>query len=199
MRKLGVVSSVLIAAFTASLAHASTWEFGLKAGAAFPMGDLGDFVSTGFSGGVFADYMMSPQMGFGADIAGDFFSGSDFPDPVLVGVSHDVKFDVLQYGVHGIYNFSYESGKMSPFILYGLAMYNGKTKVDDLNIDDSSTKFGLNGGLGVNFGGSETMKFGVEGEYHYIFLDKEKDFSSSASYIRVLARLTFLTAGTTTH
>src|SRR5262245_30020520 len=105
MRKLGVVSIVLIAAFTASLAHAGNWEFGLKAGAAFPMGDLSDFVNTGFSGGVFADYMMSPQVGFGADIAGDFFSGSDFPDPILPGVSHDVSFDVLQYGVHGIYNF----------------------------------------------------------------------------------------------
>jgi hypothetical protein len=195
MRKLGVLSSVLALVLTASLAHAGSFSFGVKGGAAIPTGDLGDVVNAAPFGGVYADYWMTPEMAFGADIAGDFFKGDAF-SPSFPGETFDLKFSVIQFGVHGMYAFPTASS-MAPFFQYGVGLYNGSTKVDELNVDDSSTKFGLNGGLGLNFYGSETMKFGVGAEYHYIFLDKDKDFASSASYIRVLARLTFLTSSYT--
>jgi len=197
MRKLNVLSGVLlIMALTASFAHAGTFTFGLKGGAAIPMGDLGDLVDPAPSGGVYADYWVSPTMAFGADIAGDFFKG-EVQDPFVPTTTYDLTFSIIQFGVHGMYAFPMEGSAISPFIQYGVAMYNGATKVEDLDIDDSSTKFGFNGGLGVNFGSSPSMKFGVGAEYHYIMLDEEEDFSSSATYLRILARLTFGTTATT--
>jgi opacity protein-like surface antigen len=199
MRKLSMVMSVLAVALSASLAHAGTYSFGLKGGVAIPTGDLGDAFNAAPAGGVFADYWMSPQMGFGADIAGDFFKNSDFPDPnPLVLTTHDETFDVIQFGVHGMYGFGAQGASLSPFIQYGIAMYNLKSEVKDFNAKDTSTKFGFNGGLGLNFGGSETMKIGVGAEYHYITTEKDPSTgSSSATYFRLLARLTFLTAATT--
>jgi hypothetical protein len=134
---------------------------------------------------------------FGADIAGDFFTGQ-VDNPLPPPTEFDFKFSVLQFGLHGVYAFPMEGSSIHPWIQYGAAMYNGKTEVEDAvpPIDDSSTKFGFNGGIGADFGGGSTMKFGVGAEYHYIMLDEGEDFSSSATYFRVLARLSFMTTGT---
>ena len=85
-------------------------------------------------------------------------------------VTSSPHFRVLDATADAVFNF----GTQSPaqfYVLGGVGVYNFKVTGNDNNFDFSSgstTKFGLNGGVGVKFTAGPVAPF-VEARYHYVF------------------------------
>ena len=105
MRSMFVIAaSAALLSLAAPSAHANEMSFGLKAGASIPMGDFKDAVGTGFLGGVYGDYGVTPQVAVGVDIVGNFYGeSSDLKDAFAAAGLPDPKasITVIQFGVHG--------------------------------------------------------------------------------------------------
>src|SRR2546423_13463564 len=95
---------------------------------------------------------------------------------------------------------------MSPWLTVGTGLYHISSKITDAgpaNSTDSVNKWGLHGGVGLDWKAGETMKFGVHGVYHYVTDAFESTNASGgtdkkgASYVTAGINLTFMTSGVT--
>jgi opacity protein-like surface antigen len=103
---------------------------------------------------------------------------------------------LLDATADAVFNF----GTKSPaqlYVLGGVGVYNFKITGDFNNLDFSSgstTKFGLNGGVGVKFKAGPIAPF-VEARYHYVFsgdyLTNTNGGSSKFQMIPISVGLTF--------
>lgn len=194
MKTMLLVSALVM---SASAANAANMTFGVGGGVSMPMGDFADFAKLGFNGGVYGDYWIKDNYAFGVDITGNFFSGKQdlvdaltstaFPDP-------SVKATLIGFGVHGLWNVPMQDSPVSPWITYGAGLYNISTKVEDAgvlaNFDNSESKFGFNGGAGLNFKGSASMTPGINVKYHYVMTDNK-----ATNYLTAGVQVTFKTSG----
>ena len=196
MRMMKAVLLVTALVVSASAAKAAgTMTFGLGGGVTLPLSDLKVNTKLGFNGGVYGDYWLKDDYAFGVDIAGNFLSGSDdfktiyattaYPDPKL-------KFTIINFGVHGKWVPPMKDSPVSPWITYGVGMYNSKAKFTGVAVgtDKSTNKFGFNGGVGLDFKGNASMKPGVDAKYHYVMTDNK-----ATSYITAGVHVTFSTTG----
>src|SRR5215213_200834 len=90
-------------------------------------------------------------------------------------------FDVKQRWISGTANLVYrfkragsEASRFNPYVIGGGGVYNSKGIGDDAALfgNDSSTDFGLNAGLGVNYTVSRIVLY-LEGRYHTVFTDAD--------------------------
>lgn len=198
MRKVVSISALLLA-LTASLAAAEQGEFllGGTAGMGVPTGDFGDAADPGFAGGVFGDYMVTPNLAIGVDAIFHSFGGSDdlvaALDFLSGGLIDDASFQVLQFTGHGRWIFTPEQQVM-PYLTAGGGIYNLTAKVEGPggDADDSESKAGMFGGAGLDFKVNPMFRVGVEGAYHTIFTDTE-----NTQVISVLGRVSFSFASQT--
>ena len=168
-------------------------QFGVMGGVTFPIGDVSNAVKTGWNAGALLNFgfMNSPvglrvdgswnQMNY-KDIAGQDFSGVHLR---LLDATADAVFNV---------------GTRSPtqfYVLGGVGVYNFKNTGSNNNFDFSSgstTKFGLNGGVGVKFTAGPLAPF-VEARYHYVFsgdsFNNNGSGSSAFQMIPISVGLTF--------
>lgn len=198
MKLMKVMLLAAVVLTSASAAYASgTMTFGVGGGVTSPLGDFSKVTKLGFNGGVYGDYWLKPNYAFGVDITGNFLSAKDdfknalkstqYPDPSF-------KETVISFGVHGKWVASMKDASVSPWLTYGVAMYNAKAKITDagpfLNGDNSVNKFGFNGGGGLDFKGNASMKPGVDVKYNYIMTDNK-----ATSYLTAGVHVTFSTNG----
>ena len=195
MRAVLLAATLLVCASGA--ASAGTMTFGLGGGVTKPIGDFADFAKLGFNGGVYGDYWLKDNYAFGVDLTGNFLKGkSDFVDALTSTTYPDpsVKATLISFGAHGKWAPPMEDASVSPWITYGVALYNISTKIEDAgpsaNIDNSDSKFGFNGGGGLDFKGNDSMKPGVDVKYHYVMTDDK-----ATSYITAGVHVTFSTTG----
>lgn len=129
-------------------------NFGVAAGASFPTGNFGDFYDTGFN--VMGTLGMQPAslpVGLRFDAAYNSFDSNGPTMKVISGTANAVLTTSNMSGV-------------KPYVIGGVGIYNAKA---DGNGD---TKFGLNGGGGVEFALSGFNTF-VEARFHSVFTDGE--------------------------
>ena len=90
-------------------------------------------------------------------------------------------FDVKQRWIYGTANLVYrfkragsDASRFNPYVLGGGGVYNSKGIGNDADLfgDDSSTDFGLNAGLGLNYTVSRIVLY-LEGRYHTVFTDAD--------------------------
>jgi hypothetical protein len=90
-------------------------------------------------------------------------------------------FDVKQRWIYGTANLVYrfkragsEASRFNPYVIGGGGVYNSKGIGNDADLfgDDSSTDFGLNAGLGLNYTVSRIVLY-LEGRYHTVFTDAD--------------------------
>ncbi|MEP6689953.1 MAG: outer membrane beta-barrel protein [Gemmatimonadaceae bacterium] len=163
----------------------SMLHFGLFAGATFPTGALGDQAGTGFNVGGLVTYQ-SPDwpVSFRGDVAYHGFSGKNNS---LAGTTVNYKPKIINGTANAVYMFSHDPAQsMHPYIIGGLGIYNLRassscsgTYCTDGTTDSggSSTKFGVNGGGGVEFPLSGFAAF-VEARYHHVFSAYDSNGSS---------------------
>jgi hypothetical protein len=90
-------------------------------------------------------------------------------------------FDVKQRWIYGTANLVYrfkragsEASRFNPYVIGGGGVYNSKGIGNDADLfgDDSSTDFGLNAGLGLNYTVSRIVLY-LEGRYHTVFTEAD--------------------------
>jgi opacity protein-like surface antigen len=199
-RKTAVLVSALAMILAASTVHAAAGEFliNLNGGIASPLSDYKDAAKLGFMGGVGFDYMATENFAVGAD--GSFISNKGSEDfeaalTTLAGTPVTAKFTLLQGSAHAKYLFPMADGSsISPYVIGGLGIYNVKAKLESSNTtyngDDSSSKFGLRGGLGLMYKTSEKVGIGVEGTFHWINTKDDATGATATQFIGVQAGVT---------
>lgn len=159
------VLSLACLAFAAGVSRAETNWVGINAGAALPMGDFGDFASTGFDAGATGTWMFAPTWGVGVDVAYYMWGAKDEPAGV------DASANAIQASGHFLYMFPSE-GNVKPWLKAGAGIYNIGAKVEGagptFDFDDSEANFGFNIGGGVNLKSSDTMSYGIGLAYHTV-------------------------------
>lgn len=198
MRKVLAIS-VLLLSFTAAVAVADQGEFllGGAAGVGIPTGDFGDLADPGFSGGVFGDYMVMPNLALGVDVMFHTPGGSsdyiDALDLLSGGLINDASFQLLQFTGHGRWVITPDQQVM-PYVVAGGGIYSIKAKVDGPggSEDATDTNGGIFGGAGVDFKVSPMFRVGVEGAWHDVFTS-----GTSSQLFTVLGRVSFTFASQT--
>jgi opacity protein-like surface antigen len=154
-RMLRGVAIGLAVAMSAQAAQAqSNLSLGLGGGATVPTGSMADFSKTGWNATLSARLKpaVSP-IGFQLDASYNRF-GFD-------GVDGNTR--ILSTTANAL--FALPGAVAHPYLIGGLGMYNMKATVGDAS--GSDTKFGFNGGLGVDVGVGPA-KFYAEGRLHAI-------------------------------
>ena len=139
-------------------------QFGVMGGVSLPTSDFNDFLKSGWNAGALLNFGFSNSpVALRVDGSWNQFNFKD----VTTGSPH---FRVLDATADAVFSF----GTKSPaqfYLLGGAGVYNMKSTNNDNNLDFSSgstTKFGLNGGVGVKFTAGPVAPF-VEARYHYVF------------------------------
>ncbi len=196
MKKFGIAVVLLCLFAVPALAAPGEMTFGLNGGAAIATGDFGKGFSTGFTGGVFGDYMFTDMVGAGVDLSYNRWKAKDV----------DVNFTELQFGGHIKLVPAMKDMPVAPYLQVGAGAYNGKT---DVSGAESKTKFGYNIGIGADYKVTPQVGVGLFGTWHAItdaFESTTVDLSTgatttekkSANYIAIGLKVTFMTTPTTT-
>ena len=188
-RKSAVLAFAAAAMLVAPMAFAApgNWNFGLAGGAYVPMGDFGKVTSTGFSGGVWADYSITTPFAIGPDITYNRDGAKGLPS----GDSGNMS--IMNYGVHGRWMFPTQDSPLNPYVNFGVGMYSLRAEVSSggVSVSASDNKFGINGGAGLNVWSTPSMTLGLAGSYHDVFTE-----GASTSYFNVGLNVSFTTIGT---
>jgi|SwirhisoilCB3_FD_contig_91_1099681_length_657_multi_2_in_0_out_0_1 hypothetical protein len=138
-------------------------QFGVMGGVTFPIGsNLTNTFKTGWNAGALLNFgFVNSPVGLRIDGSWNQFNRKD---------TNDSHLRLLDATADAVFNF----GTKSPaqwYVLGGVGVYNFKITGDFNNLDFSSgstTKFGLNGGVGVKFKAGPVAPF-LEARYHYVF------------------------------
>jgi opacity protein-like surface antigen len=188
MKKSIVMMSMAMAlSAPAAFAAQGEWLGGGHAGIHVPSGDYGDFAGTGWVGGVSIEYMLTEMFGLGAVLD---YNGTKAKDEYAESIgADDVNVTLFRYGAQGRLLFN-TGGPAVPYAVGGLGMYNSKFEVDGGpgdGIDDSSTDFGVNGGLGFMYRpATSAVGFGIQGDVHNVFTEDE-----STMFFNVVGKVVF--------
>lgn len=182
------LAALALGVFAASSANAQATssagagvQFGVSAGLAAPTGDLADGAKSG--------YNVNGHLGFSP-------AAIPFGLRVDVGYTHmglEEGVDGSVSAINGTLNALFKipmSGSVTPYVLAGPGVYNVKAKVDDLDIDESTTGFGFDAGAGLQFNLSG-MTTNLEAAYVSAFTDKDKFGMDKANMFRVTFGMMF--------
>ena len=170
------------------------WIGGGQSGVHVPSGDYGDLAKSGFTGGVFLDYMVNDMVALGANL--DYHGTKAKDDYVSLLGATDDKLTTFDYGAHGDV-YLMKEGVARPYITAGLGAYSLKSKIEggQYQGEDTSTKFGFMGGAGIKFQpGSNPLGFGIEGAIHNIseaLVDVNTGDKKAAQFFTVTGRVSF--------
>ena len=159
------VKSISIAALALfpSLAHAQAssnpkqFSIGVSGGASFPTGDFSSGTNTGYSvaGHVYLLPPKLPNIGFRGDVAYDHWGFKGLAGSSIVDGS------VHTLGVTGniMLKVSSPASVFHPYLIAGAGGFNTKASAGDFT-SSGSTSFGLQGGVGFEFGASHEQHQG---------------------------------------
>ena len=175
-KSLFLVMAVLLLVPAAAFANGG-WMIDARGGVGVPMGDFKDFYKSGLLIGVEASKMMGPQFAIGVD--GNYIKNSASDDyqtflDSTVGPGTDGDAKLTHYGAHAKYMMSSKEGtKMTPYLVGGAGLYHIKESITNsgVSIDTSVNKFGIRGGLGLNWMMSPKMGLGFQADYNDIFTE----------------------------
>ncbi len=166
-----VLGAVLLATAGAAPALAQGAKFSVGGGLTMPLGDFGDFASTGWHGLAAVGFQPANlPVGFQIDGMYQRLGVEDAPD------DFDGNTQVIQGTANVVYTFTTaEESTFHPYLIGGVGMYNFKPTGDDLEAlvgDESETDFGINAGAGFDFQAGAVGLF-VEGRFHNVFTEGE--------------------------
>lgn len=150
---------------------------GLIGGATMPVGNYNKVAATGFHFGGFVDFgrRIGPA-GLRADLMYHGFGDKDLitDEPNTTQVTFSNKYSMVSGTLNLVFGIPLENSPIRPYVLGGIGGYYVKNSpkcsgcAPLLNLEDQSeTKFGLNGGGGIEFGMGGANVF-LEARYHHI-------------------------------
>lgn len=189
---LGLVLCAATAPLHAQAIVSSPVRFGIMGGATFPLSDLKNDAKTGWNAGALVNIGVPlVPVSFRVDgqwhqLQGKTFDAGGFPDRTDFRI------------IDGTANVVYTFGAALPtkfYLIGGLGVYNERAKDNQTDISASSTKFGLNGGVGFKFQLTGFATF-IEARYHNVFKgtaigDVNSDNAKSLQIIPISVGITF--------
>jgi opacity protein-like surface antigen len=165
------VAAVLITmALSASAARAQGAEFSLGGGLGIPLSNFDDIAKLGWHGLAAVSFVPTGSP-VGIQIDGQYHQFKLDNDVVGPGSLKDR----FVFGTaNAVFKFkTAETSPVRPYLIGGAGVYNFKTTGSSdvgtvLDTDNSTTKFGINGGAGFDFKAGSAGLF-VEGRFHNIF------------------------------
>ncbi len=155
---------------------------GIIGGATFPVGDYNKAAATGYNVGAFVDFgrRLGP-LGIRADV---LYHGFGDKDIVTTGgpgttVAPSNKYSMVTGTLNGVFGIPIEDSPVRPYLTGGVGAYyiknspkctTGSTTCSSTYISESesATKFGINGGAGIEFGLGGAAAF-LETRFHQVF------------------------------
>jgi opacity protein-like surface antigen len=183
VKKFFVIAMACITIFGFSAAaSAQGFEAGAKLGYQTLNGDKGDALDGAFAGGLFLNYVFSPNVTLqgewmwsrhktsdDASAIANLLTSVEFGAPTLA----DIRLTMNQFDINAYYRFPLE--RVTPFLLAGVGLdywkLDGKAIQGQFaaKTDESFWDFGVNIGAGLDFTVTEQIKLGGEAIYSYIF------------------------------
>jgi Outer membrane protein beta-barrel domain len=163
-------------------------QFGLGGGVTIPTSsDFDDNFKLGWNGQVGIGFTPA-TLPVGFEATGNFLRNSNQTSGL------DIKSQIISGSGNVVYTFATaETSRFHPYILGGGGVYNLKFTGDAVPAGTgSTTKFGLDGGAGLNFGVGRIGAF-LEGRFHNIFTD-----GPNTNFVTVDLGVRFGTQGTGT-
>ena len=154
--------------------------FGILGGATFPVGDYNDVAPAGFHVGAFADFgrRVGP-FGIRADV---MYHGFGDRNLVTTGssttqVTISNKYSMVTGTLNAMLGIPLDNSPVRPYLTGGVGGYYVRNSPKCAsascgsllnNNEQSTTKFGLNGGAGIEFGLGGVSAF-LESRFHHVF------------------------------
>jgi len=137
-------------------------EFSLGGGVGVPLGTYDDVVKIGWQGTAGLSFVPH-SLPFGIQIDGNY---AQFCDESAL----DIKSQLIYGTANAVYKFqSSESSRFRPYLIGGAGVYNSRATGSDAP-DGSTTKLGVNLGVGFDFKAGGGGLF-VESRWHNVFLE----------------------------
>ena len=201
MRRLlvGAIACGALCATHAGPAHAQAFsllKFGVGAGPAFPVGDLGDVVATGFNArGIVGLGAPGLPVGLRAELGYHWFPlQRDAMESACSGFGGQCTISgnvgILSGALNGVYAFPVTT-RARPYVVGGVGVYNQRLSTDisvesggtsrpvEEDFDDSQTRAGLNIGAGFRY---DVRRWNVFAEARFVnVFTKDTGATGSAS------------------
>lgn len=167
---LGLVLSAAAAPLHAQAIVSSPVRFGIMGGATLPLSDFKNDVKTGWNAGALVTIGVPlVPVSFRVDgqwhqMQGKTFNGAEILNGGSVSQRTDIRI------IDGTANVVYTFGAALPtkfYLIGGLGVYNERAHEHFSDFTASSTKFGLNGGVGFKFQLTGFATF-IEARYHNV-------------------------------
>ncbi len=163
---LGLVLSATAASVQAQAVISSPVRFGIMGGATVPLSDFSNAAKTGWNAGILVNVGVPlVPVSFRVDGQWQQLTGKTI-DLGKGATTHD-DFRIIDGTANVVYTF----GAALPtkfYLIGGAGIYNVRVKNTDIDASASSTKFGLNGGVGFKFQLTGFSTF-IEARYHNVF------------------------------
>lgn len=181
VRGVAIATALMTIAGAAQAQSVSPVSFGVAGGMTLPTGEDRDYVKNGYHGEVMMGiHLPTAPVWFRLDGFYHKFEGKEGYDNAsarLLGASGNIVWDIPTAGMvkmyvtggGGVYNVKLEQDVPLVLTDQRLRLGVGGTTT----IEDKTTKFGVNGGLGVRFTLAGLNPF-VEARYHSVFTEGEK-------------------------
>jgi hypothetical protein len=194
---LGLVLSAAALPLSAQAIVSSPVRFGIMGGGTFPLSDLKDVAKTGWNAGALVTIGV-PLVPVSFRVDGQW---NQMQGKTLVGngpgggtFTNRTDFRIIDGTANVVYTF----GAALPtkfYLIGGLGVYNERAKDHATDISASSTKFGLNGGIGFKFQLTGFATF-VEARYHNVIHgteigDVDTGNAKSLQFIPITVGITF--------
>lgn len=172
MRSLSrAVGAVLVTiALSASAAQAQGAEFSLGGGLGIPLSNFDDVAKLGWHGLAAVSFVPTGSP-VGIQVDGQYHQFK--LDENVVGAG-SLKDRFIFGTANAVFKFkTAETSPVRPYLIGGVGVYNFKTTGSSdvgnvIDTDNSTTKFGINGGAGFDFKAGSAGLF-VEGRFHNVF------------------------------
>lgn len=188
-RATAIFTSLALAApaAQAQLGAVNPFSFGVSGGLSVPTGDFSDAFGTGYNVDAFVGVRV-PTLPVSLRIEGGYqefgLKGSVKDQLRNANLRGDVKARIISGTANLVYTFAPPASVVRPYLIGGAGVYNLRTRgtgdvgnvLDELlgTREESTTRLGVNGGVGVEVPLSGISVFG-EARVHTIFTPSERD------------------------
>lgn len=158
--------------------------FGITGGLALPTGDFGDGAKSGFEVGAQIGFS-SAALPFGLRIDGAY-------DQFESKATSSAKSKILSFTGNAVFGGTAAPGSVRPYALAGLGVYNlkGEVRIGNVTSSSAETKFGLNGGAGIDLPLSGIAAF-IEARFHFVMSSDDDSNRGNTTYIPVVVGIRF--------
>jgi opacity protein-like surface antigen len=194
---LGLIISAAAAPVSAQAIVSSPVRFGIMGGATIPLSDLSDEAKTGWNAGALMTIGVPlVPVSFRIDGQWNQLSGKDVPPGAITSIG-STRFPDFRI-IDGTANVVYTFGAALPtkfYLIGGVGAYNERVRDPDTDATASSTKFGLNAGVGFKFQLTGFATF-IEARYHNVIHgtaigDVNSNNAKSLQFLPISVGITF--------